>query len=120
MPSSPDNTNTPEHIPLISERVGMDSFLPLLEIYVSGLVDQVRRIDRAIEQGKTEDLRTQVHQLRGTGGGYGYPDLTRVAGLCEDALVAAGPGGTADPVVLRGVEDLRVLVQRVRRGLGQD
>ena len=114
-----DDPSAQELDPLISERAGMDSFLPLLEIYVAGLADQMGRMDQAIAEGNDHDLRTQVHQMRGTGGGYGYPDLTRVASLCEEALVAVGPGGAKDSSVLAAVEDLRILVRRANLGLGQ-
>ncbi len=119
MNPSPEDSPVQDLSPLVSERVGMESFKPLLESYVGSFIEQAEKIDLALEQANPIDLRTVVHQLKGTGGGYGYPELTRVAAICEQALVEAGPEGTRDKTVLTALHELLILMRRARAGLDQ-
>ncbi len=57
---------------------------------------------------RTSRARTEAHQLRGTCGSFGYPDLGLAAGLVEDRLA----GAQANSLPLR-FEDLLPFVQPV-------
>jgi len=35
---------------------------------------------------RLDEVRVMAHQLKGAGGGYGYPDITQIAGALENAL----------------------------------
>lgn len=41
----------------------------------------------AFRAGEYELLRTRAHQLKGAGGGFGYPELTERAAALEKACV---------------------------------
>lgn len=118
MTSPSENSAAQNLAPLHSERANMDSFLPLLANYVGGFAQQEEMMDRALEQADPVELRSLVHKLKGTGAGYGYPDISTWAGTCEAALIQAGPGGTRDPAVLAAHSELRILMVRAKKALG--
>ena len=74
------------------------SFTDLVLEFVEGLSERLSDMDRRLSAGDFKALQVAAHQLKGTGGGYGYPSITeraaeleqhakeRVAGGCEDAL----------------------------------
>ncbi len=98
---------------LRSTRAGDERFRPLLESYVAGLAEQIEGMDTAAAAGDAGTLRTLVHRLRGTGGGYGFAPLTQASAACEEALVAAGGAGVADAKVQETFRALRALLDRV-------
>ena len=118
MTSPPEDSAAQNLAPLHSERANMDSFLPLLANYVGGFAQQEEMMDSALEQADPVELRSLVHKLKGTGAGYGYPEISAVAGTCEAALIQAGPEGTRDLAVLAAHSELRVLMLRAKKTLG--
>jgi len=75
---SEDNLNPQE--PIGSELVREDaSFADIVVQFVEGLDGRLARMEEAMRAGDFEALRTAAHQLKGTGGGYGYPVLTERA-----------------------------------------
>ena len=103
----------PAAAPVRSTRAGDERFRPLLESYVAGLGEQVSAMDAAAASGDAGELRTLVHRLRGTGGGYGFSCLTEASGACEEALIAAGGAGVNHPGVQETFRTLRALLDRV-------
>jgi HPt (histidine-containing phosphotransfer) domain-containing protein len=81
----------------------------VLEDYVARLPTQVARLNDLWRAGSLAELRRIVHQMKGAGGGYGFPDVTRLAARAEDAIKAEAPA----EAVLREVEALVELVRRV-------
>ncbi len=59
------------------------SFEDIVAQFVSGLSDRVARMDDAVRAADFEALRVAAHQLKGCGGGYGYPILTEHAAQLE-------------------------------------
>ncbi len=45
----------------------------------------------AVAAGRWADVRRVAHQLRGSGGSYGFPELTRLAMAVESAVDAGRP-----------------------------
>ena len=86
-----------------------DDMREVLAEFVAGLPQQVARINDLWRRAAVDDLRRAVHQIKGAGGGYGFPGMTRVAAQAEAALKA---DGFADEAV-RQVEELVALVRRV-------
>jgi HPt (histidine-containing phosphotransfer) domain-containing protein len=60
----------------------------LLEEFVSTLSDRITSITTAIQAGEHATLRTLVHQLKGAGGGYGYPTISERAADAERLLIS--------------------------------
>ncbi|MCK4275247.1 MAG: Hpt domain-containing protein [Phycisphaerae bacterium] len=55
---------------------------------MTGLPDTVSAMREAIANNHHEKLQRLAHQLKGAGGGYGYPSLTETAEVLEDAARA--------------------------------
>ena len=51
--------------------------------FVDGLKGRVSAMETAARDGDFEALRASAHQLKGSGGGYGYPILTERAAVLE-------------------------------------
>lgn len=70
--------------PISSEIVKTDpSFAELVTQFVEGLGERLANMDGAIRAADFERLRVAAHQLKGSGGGYGYSILTELAGGLE-------------------------------------
>lgn len=79
----PDNTPDPKK-PIGSELVNEDaSFADLVIHFVDGLGTRLNAMEDAIREADFEALRVAAHQLKGSGGGYGYPVLTERAAAIE-------------------------------------
>lgn len=72
-------------------------------MFVDGLKDRVSAMETAACDGDFEALRTAAHQLKGSGGGYGYPILTERAGVLEREAKA------------QAAEQCQVIVEELRR-----
>jgi CheY-like chemotaxis protein len=79
----------PSAAPVVS-LVGNPRFQPLIERYVGSFPDLRRELGALLATGRIEELRTRVHRLRGTASNYGFPDVSRAAGACEDKIRAGG------------------------------
>ena len=67
-----------------SELVREDaSFADIVTRFVAGLGDRLTRMEDAVRAADFDALRTAAHQLKGSGGGYGYPILTDRASRLE-------------------------------------
>ena len=84
------------------------SFADIVGEFVEGLGDRLATMEEAIRGGDFEALRAAAHQLKGSGGGYGYPILTERAGSLEQLAKAGILDGCE-----KTVTDLRELCERV-------
>ena len=81
--------------------------------YVAGLARDVGQMTAHLAAGRRADVRRLAHQLRGSGGSYGFPDVTRLAMAAEASVDAGrGPGAVA--------ADVAALVGLIRRIEGYD
>lgn len=70
--------------PIPSELLRDDpSFADLVGQFVDGLSERLETMRQAIQTQDFEQLLTAAHQLKGSGGGYGYPVLTQLAAELE-------------------------------------
>lgn len=69
--------------PIGSELVKEDaSFADIVIQFVDSLGERMKKMEDAVRAADFEMLRVAAHQLKGSGGGYGYPILTdRAANL---------------------------------------
>ncbi len=61
----------------------------IIDDFVSRLPGQIRAMREALMNGHDEELQRFAHQLKGAGGGFGYPSLTEAAGVLESAAKTA-------------------------------
>ncbi len=78
--------------PLLSEFADDPEMRDLLVEYVAGLETTCRRLEHALQEGDADTVRRIGHQLKGSGGGYGFPDLTSAGAELERAVDEAGGG----------------------------
>jgi CheY-like chemotaxis protein/HPt (histidine-containing phosphotransfer) domain-containing protein len=63
----------------------------IIEQYVSRLPDQVRKMHELLAHNDLENLGRLAHQLKGSGGGYGFPQLTALASAANRSIREADP-----------------------------
>ena len=71
--------------PLRSELVDDPDMLELVDLFVGELPDRIQAIAAALETHDTDSVTRLAHQLKGAGGGYGYPKITEDAAALERA-----------------------------------
>jgi signal transduction histidine kinase/DNA-binding response OmpR family regulator len=59
--------------------------------FVAGLPEQVKRLNELLAQGQLEELRRATHQLKGSGGGYGFQPITDIAAKAEKLIKSSDP-----------------------------
>lgn len=70
--------------PIESELLLEDcSFAEIIDDFVEGLDGRLRSMFDAIRAADFEALQNAAHQLKGSGGGYGYPSLSVQAAKLE-------------------------------------
>ncbi|UCC31388.1 MAG: Hpt domain-containing protein [Phycisphaerales bacterium] len=78
-----DEQQLPEE-PIGSELLREDpSFAGIVLQFLDGLSDRLTKMEKAIAAADFQELRMAAHQLKGTGGGYGYPALSKRAADLE-------------------------------------
>ena len=105
------NSNTAGKV--CSEYAGIPQVARVLADYVAGLPPHVARMANALAQGDRDDLRRLAHQLHGTGGSYGFPQVTALATNAESAIKHGD-----EPAKIAA--DVRQLIELVRRIDGYD
>ncbi len=60
--------------------------MEIVREFAAELPDRAAALESALQAGDHDQLRTLAHQLKGAGGGYGYPQITEVCGALEQAL----------------------------------
>jgi HPt (histidine-containing phosphotransfer) domain-containing protein len=81
----------------------------LLPLFIGDLPGQVASVFALIAEGDLIAARRIVHGLKGCGGGYGFPDITRLATQAE-ILFDQG----ADRIRVQGaLEELAVYLRRI-------
>jgi PAS domain S-box-containing protein len=76
--------------------------------FVEGLPGEIAKIQDLLDHNDLNSLRRVAHQLRGTGGGYGFDVITDLAGNVEDAINAAETRESID-------QRIRSLIGVIRR-----
>jgi HPt (histidine-containing phosphotransfer) domain-containing protein len=100
--------------PIASEFADDPDMRELLVEFAAGLAETCQRLHAAVEQGEWTAVRRIGHQLKGAGGGYGYPSLSD-AGARLEVAVASANGPSVE--VSAAVENLIGLCKRVQAGL---
>jgi HPt (histidine-containing phosphotransfer) domain-containing protein len=94
--------------PLRSQFADDADFRELLEDFVAALPERSRRLAELHSGGLIEELARQAHQLKGAGGGYGFPEISEAGGELQDACREQN-AATIDECVV----ELLALLERV-------
>lgn len=71
--------------PVRSEFADDEDFVELLEMFTDEIPIRRQRLEVAFNAQDIEELKSLAHQLKGAGGGYGYPHLTTISARLEQA-----------------------------------
>ncbi len=98
-----------EHTTLVSEFAGDPDMADLVGLFLDELPERIGAIRTALSAGDAEELQRRVHQLKGAGGGYGFPSISKAAAEVEAPLRA----GERDlSVISSKVDALTALCER--------
>lgn len=82
----------------------------VVEMFVADLVVRMTDIHAALKRGDHLKVRSLAHQLKGAGGGYGFPRISSAADAVERATWIPGNG----VAIARAVDELGALCERAR------
>ena len=76
----------PQDEPLISDFSDDAEMAPLIEEFAQEMPENIDRMLSHWRKQELSALRRAVHQLRGAGGGYGFPSITESAESVEQQI----------------------------------
>jgi HPt (histidine-containing phosphotransfer) domain-containing protein len=112
--STPKQATTAEKLVSDLLRDDPDAF-ELVEGFVNGLADRIQALREAHDRLDWKLLARLLHQLKGAGGCYGYPDLSRLAATMEKHFRACSAASFT-----HWMEQLEKLAAAARAGLHSD
>ena len=78
--------------PIVSTLLTEDpSFVDIVTEFVAGLRPRLQQMEAALSRRQLADLRRLAHQLKGSGGGYGFDILTDLGRRLEEASLHNDP-----------------------------
>ena len=104
-----EENNPDSNDPIPSDLMKDDPNLAdIIVTFVDGLKDRLAAMEDALRLSDFDALRTTAHQLKGSGGGYGYPILTEHAAKLENLAKAQ-----AFQECIDAIEELKGVASRV-------
>jgi HPt (histidine-containing phosphotransfer) domain-containing protein len=82
----------------------------LVKTFASDAPKRAQSLDDFLTGGQVEELRRLAHQLKGAGGGYGFPQITDAAARLEEAIKE----GAAESIVKERTSMLCEVLRAVR------
>jgi len=79
----------------------------VLSEFIAGLPEQVRQMAQLLNDHDAVALKRTVHQLKGAGGGYGFPSVTDAAARAERRILDGQPLAEVEKEVRELIELLR-------------
>jgi hypothetical protein len=86
-------------------------FADLIQGYIRHLAVEMEELKGALEKGHWDVVGRISHNIKGGGGGFGFPMLTRVAGNIQYHLTAGDYQG-----LQQSIEEMDQLCQRIYQG----
>ncbi len=80
--------NATAQTPLRSQFADDEDFRELLDVFVSAVPERIRVLNELRRAGSVEELGRQAHQLKGAGGGYGFPEISAAGAELQHACRA--------------------------------
>ena len=97
---------------LVSNMADNPRFAPRLKRYLARIPEVIDQLEEANRTKDTEALCSHVHRLHGTAASFGFPEITEVAGSCEEILRRDGTIAQ----VQEHIEKLLVLLNAAKAG----
>lgn len=96
-------------VKLRSEYASDADMTQVLSEFIAKLPDRVRQLSDLLEGKNLDELKRVVHQLKGAGGGYGFPQISNAAAAAETRVKSNG----AIEAIKRDVSGLIELIRSV-------
>jgi signal transduction histidine kinase/CheY-like chemotaxis protein len=103
--------NNPLHSTIPSED---EDYKKLIHAFVLELKPTIKKLQQACLNEKWDLLANMIHQLKGLGGSYGFPDITEISAKIEFQLV--GKNYTEATALLN---ELHIVIERIILGYQQ-
>lgn len=79
--------DSPIEKPLYSTVLGEEEdYKDLIDAFISNLVSTKKNLQKFSQEENWKELSMMIHQLKGLGGGYGFPDITEISAKIEFQL----------------------------------
>lgn len=85
----------------------------IVQMFVQEMPQRVQQLSSAWDRHDLASLRRLTHQLKGSGGGYGFPTISESAGKVEE-LVSSVISGEQSPDAAHIQRQLRELIELCR------
>jgi HPt (histidine-containing phosphotransfer) domain-containing protein len=72
--------------PIHSSYENDPDMLEIVREFAAELPARVAKLEGCLAAGQLRELQTLAHQLKGAGGGYGFPSITDLAASLEQSL----------------------------------
>lgn len=103
--------------PLHSTYAGDAEFGDLIGLFVDEMPERIEALSSACASGNTKQVAMLAHQLKGAGGGYGFPQITVAGEALERAAREADLSVEAEAAALKASVDALIdLCQRASAG----
>ncbi len=111
--ASPDSPRP--RVPLKSEFASDPEMLEIVELFVQEMPGRLEQMHNSWNNNDLQALKRAAHQLKGAGGGYGYPAVSSAAAALEQALksVLGGQSAAAMDSLRRQFNELSELCRSV-------
>lgn len=96
--------------PVRSEFADDPDMMELVEEFIQEMPGRIEKIQSCLAEQSMDELKVLAHQLKGAGGGYGFPDVTDKARQLEQSIVQ----GEAESAVSGACDALTSLLNRVQ------
>jgi PAS domain S-box-containing protein len=109
----PQDQTTPATRLLRSDKATDPLISTILDSYIQGLPEQISKVTQLLSRSDIRGLRQVLHQLKGSGGSYGFPEISTRARCAEAAITGKEP-------LDRIAAEVNALVDLIRRVDGYD
>ena len=73
-------------VPIQSTLADKPMYAPLIKKYIASIADSIKEVETTRAAGDSDALHAVAHRLKGSGGTYGFDQITEVADRCQLAL----------------------------------
>lgn len=96
--------------PIRSEFEDDPDIMEIVQEFAAELPGRARMLEDSFAGGDLEQVRTIAHQLKGAGGGYGFPQITEAAARLEAGVKEAAESSTLKDRLVGLCDVLRAVV----------
>jgi len=80
-----------DNAPVRSEFCDDEDFQELIEMFIEGIEEKKQILNQASATDQVQEIQVLAHQLKGSGAGYGFEELSGIAAELEATCKAGDP-----------------------------